>query len=615
MSDFTNNNKTNDTNNSKESKKSKKQKKQNIPMNKVAIERELKRAKFKNNAFIAFIVFAMIFANFYQDYSIKSKYDYLEGNILKIARTGSATTGNIWKIDSFVTQLAWASLFETDADFNEVNPYLCDSYTVSSDGFIYTITLKDNLKWSDGQPLTLDDVVFSIEAFLLNTAGNTTLSAAFNKIKGVDEWKEIGLESWENGGTHSLEGLSVNGNVLTIELDTPYTAFAVALTQFIPMPKHCFENTDIDISAITTGIDFLAEPICSGMYMVDCINSDGDLELIKNPYYCRDYSDIERVIMYGDYNNMHIDYYSTSNITEMVSYRAMPGFYEYDVDVEWYRYFVFNMVAGFEQHELVPLLDDNGNLVLDENDEMILVEDTEVIVYPEDREPNYPMHDIRVRQAISLAIDRETLLHDVYLDEGTISFANTGSAEYTEFISTFDPAKARELLLESDYDLTRPLTIGYYHTDTNTATFLAKVKTYLEDIGFTVIIRKTSGTFELYEQREYDFYLKAYPAYSVLDWYNEYLTTNDNLYAIIGTDEFDDLLMELDATIDENSYNTVMNKIQQLGSSTMYKLPLVSLKDTVYINSNRMHVPDDMQFGNVRYRSALRLDEWYIIKG
>lgn len=573
---------------------------------------KLKKAQAKNTLFVITIVACVIGGLFYNNWKSKESLDYIDGNILRIARTGSASTGNIWKNDSFVTQLAWASLFETDAGFEEINDYLAEGYEVSPDGLTHKLTLKSDLFWSDGTPMTIDDVVYSIETFLLNSGVNTTINIALGKIKGVEEWKEVGVQSWENGGTHSLEGLSVDGNTLTIQLDTPYSAFGIALTQFIPIPEHAFK--DVDPSTIMTGEELFKEPVSSGMYKADHIDENGDLVLTKNEYYHEEYSDIEKIVLYGDYQNMHISYYATSNVTERVSYRSMAGFKEYDVDIEFYRYFVFNLMAGFELPEMVAQLDENGNEVKDSEGNVVLVESTELIEYDENRPENLPMQDILVRQAISYALDRKDLLESAYINYGTASFEETGGKEYNEFLQEYNPEKARELLAQSSYDLSRPLTIGYYHTDSNTQVFLAKIKESLEEIGFTVRIIKTSGSVALYEQRNYDMYLKAYSANSIIDWYNEYLTSNDNLYRIMGTNEFDDLLVELDATTTPQAYDEVLEKIRELESSTMYKLPLVSLNDAVYINGNRISVPDDMEFGNVRFRSDLRLDEWYIKK-
>ncbi len=50
----------------------------------------------------------------------------------------------------------------------ELEPGLAKSWEVSPDNLKITLTLRDDLKWSDGEPLTVDDVVFSYKNIYLN---------------------------------------------------------------------------------------------------------------------------------------------------------------------------------------------------------------------------------------------------------------------------------------------------------------------------------------------------------------------------------------------------------------------------------------------------------------
>lgn len=579
------------------------------------IHKRYKSAQLRNTLIVIGIIVAVVGGLYFYKWQENSNMQYIDGNELAIARNGISSTGNPWKIDSFITQLTWASLYETDASYTEINPYLAEKLDISSNGLTYTITLKEDLKWSDGTPLTVDDVVWSIETLLLNTGTNAIVTNALNYIVGVDEWKEIGYDNWLNGGTAGIEGLTTNGNIITIQLEQAYSSFGISLTQFIILPKHCFVDYDPTCFVFDTTEwfeEFFAMPICSGMYTVNEINEIGDMFLVLNENYCSELSDIEAINMYTDYQNMNLGYYSTNNLVEMTSYRAMVGFEEYFVDVEFYRYLVFNLMAAFDQPEMVPQLDEDGNEVLDADGEIILV--PEVVEYDENREENYPMQDVKLRQAISLAIDRETIWSEVYFKTATYDFATTGNASYSAFLTDYNVAEAKRLLAESDYDLSRPLTMAHYHTDANSIAMLNRIKGYLEEIGFTVIIKQLSGSVAISETREYDFYLKAYSANNTIDWYYEYLSSN-LLTNAMGTDEFDDLITALGSSSSVSDYNSILSQIQALDEATMYKIPLVSTKDAVYIDASRVYVPEDMVFGNIRCRSALRLDEWYIKKG
>ncbi len=549
----------------------------------------LRKAKLRNSCFTLAFVIAVIGWFAVSQWQKENDMDYVGGNVFYLARSSAASTGNVWYSESFGCQLIYSGVFTTDSTFTEINPDLAEKYDVSDDGLVYTIYMKDGLQWSDGKPLTAEDVAWSIESVLLHASINSVFSAAFNKIVGVEEWKEVGVESWENGGTHSLEGVSVVGNTVVITLETPYANFPKALTQFCPLPKHVFE--EMNPSEIMSSDEYTLNYVTSGMYKLDVVNSDGDAELIHNPNYYGEHSDIERVILLGDYQNSHLSYYPTTDLREMVTYNSINGYKEYKVDVQFYRYFVFNLMAGYEQRELVPELDEDGNEVKDSDGNVVLVEDTSVIEYPDDREENYPVQNVLFREAISLAMNRVALMDEVYQKTGSVTFSEAGNEAYTEFLLDYNPNLARQKLEESGYDLNRPFTIGYYHTDINTALFLEEVKSYLEDIGLTVIVKRTSGGVALYQTREYDMYLKAYPAYSSLDWYNEYLYSNDTLRPVLGTDLFDDLLIELEMTTTQEDYDVVMSKLQDLDSSLLYKIPMISLGESAFINGNRVSLP------------------------
>ncbi|MFI3254972.1 MAG: ABC transporter substrate-binding protein [Eubacteriales bacterium] len=578
----------------------------------VEVAQKLKKAKLSITILSLSIVAIVCGLYFFNIWKEANDVDYIDGNILKIARSGDSTTGIPWKQASFIGQLTWLGLLGTDATFTEINSELAELVNTSADGLTYTLALKEGLQWSDGTPLTADDVVFSIESALLCAGTTNVVANALQQIKGAAEWKEVGVQSWENGGTHSLEGLSTDGNTITITLANPYSSFPLTLTQFVVMPRHALAH--IDPSTITDGteemIAFYTNPVCSGMYMVDRVNADNDLELIHNPYYYDVHSDIERVILYGAYQSMYIDYYTTSSTTDMVSYRNMAGFDEYYVNVLFYRYFVFNLMGGYEDLPQVPQLDEDGKEVKDEDGEVVMVTD-----FDADREENYPMQNYLLRQAISTAIDRAGIAEEVYLGNATSDFSRTGNSAYTSFLSEQNLDEAKRLLIESGYDVERPIRIHHYHSDANSIAMLAKIKESLEAIGLTVIVEKTAGNDAMYMQREYDILLKGYAAQGPTDWYVEYLSTANYLSDLVGTDEFDDLTLQLEGAVSIDAYNKVWAEMQELDRNTMYRVPIVTTNDCTYINTNRIFVPEDMEFGNIRYRSDIRLDEWYVKKG
>lgn len=53
-------------------------------------------------------------------------------------------------------------------DFSEVVPNVAESWTTNEDGSEFTFKLRAGMKWSDGQPLTADDVMFYVDDLLAN---------------------------------------------------------------------------------------------------------------------------------------------------------------------------------------------------------------------------------------------------------------------------------------------------------------------------------------------------------------------------------------------------------------------------------------------------------------
>ncbi|MEJ2459677.1 MAG: ABC transporter substrate-binding protein, partial [Novosphingobium sp.] len=87
----------------------------------------------------------------------------------------------------------YQALFQL-TDAGSVEPQLVDSYTKSDDGLTYTFKLKPDLKFASGNPVTADDVVFSIErlikldkspAFLFNQFGLNGDNVT-DKVKAID---------------------------------------------------------------------------------------------------------------------------------------------------------------------------------------------------------------------------------------------------------------------------------------------------------------------------------------------------------------------------------------------------------------------------------------------
>ena len=82
--------------------------------------------------------------------------------------------------------LVWDTLFGLDEDFN-VQPQMVDTYTVSDDGMVYTFTLRDGLKWHDGDPVTSKDCVASIKRWGARDGMGQKLMEATDKLEIIND--------------------------------------------------------------------------------------------------------------------------------------------------------------------------------------------------------------------------------------------------------------------------------------------------------------------------------------------------------------------------------------------------------------------------------------------
>lgn len=163
-------------------------------------------------------------------------------------------------------------LAQTDADRNamslvftglmryneegKLSPSLLEKYEISEDGLEYTVTLKENLEWSDGKNLTADDVIFTIQL-------------AKNPL--VQSQKRA---NWEGVTVNKIDE-----KTLHFKLQRAYTPFLDNLTLGI-LPKHLWEK--IPPSQISFS-KFNTEAVGAGPYKIEFVERDslGSIVSIK----------------------------------------------------------------------------------------------------------------------------------------------------------------------------------------------------------------------------------------------------------------------------------------------------------------------------------------------
>ena len=166
---------------------------------------------------------------------------------------------------------SFAGLYTYDKD-GKIVPALADSYEVSDDGLVYTFTLKEDLKWSDGTPLTAKDFEYSWKR-----AANPETAADYGYLFNTFALGEDGLINVV---------ASEDGKTFTATLTAPCAYFLdlCAFPAFYPVPQ-----TSVEAAA-----DYATNPgawaqeagfVSNGAYTLESWTHDENMVYVKNPNY------------------------------------------------------------------------------------------------------------------------------------------------------------------------------------------------------------------------------------------------------------------------------------------------------------------------------------------
>lgn len=473
------------------------------------------------------------------------------------------------------TAAMYRSLLLADANLTDVTPDLATDYSVSPDGLTYTFTIKEGVKWSDGEDLTAEDVAFSIKTNLKVASGNAIFTNAFTKIEGA--------EAWRDGSADDLSGLKVDGNVVTITLTSSYGAFIPVIAQFCILPEHVVKDYDpLELH----NSDYWSKPVTCGAFKLGEMSAGNYYTLVPNEYYegtpwkitqITNYFVPDLLVAAQAGNNDFLNTNVPATISELNKLDFMTM---YPIDILFYRYFICNMKG----------VDGNENPV---------------------------MQDKRVREAILYAIDRETITEQLFPDLAHVLHSGVPNdyPEYNGVAYEYNPEKAKQLLEEAGYDFNHTFRILYYYSDQNSIDLMDTIAYYLGEVGMKVeTIQSQQGTVDLFQTRNYDVGYKGLSAFSIAEWYGEYDSTNANFQNIFGGDtQFDANSAAIAAESDPARRSEILKELQTMEQENLYKLPLYTLGNNIFVNTQHVKVPDGVTFGNPWYLHDMDLANWEII--
>jgi oligopeptide transport system substrate-binding protein len=241
---------------------------------------------------------------------------------------------------NFPIQAVFTGLVTLD-DKLTVQPQLAQSWKVSADGLTYTFTLKDNLKFSDGTPLTSQDVIYSINRAIL-PATKSSVSYYLAQIKDFDKANA--------GKIPTLIGdslLAPDPKTVVITISAPGAYFLQALTY----PTSYVVNHKVIDQYGATWTDHLDTGAGAGPFKVASYSHTSGIDLVRNDNYYGKKSQISHLTIpfYNDQDGMYKAYqanqldYTPVPPAEIANAQSQKGYTQVSLLV--IRYLSFNYLS------------------------------------------------------------------------------------------------------------------------------------------------------------------------------------------------------------------------------------------------------------------------------
>lgn len=171
-----------------------------------------------------------------------------------------------------ISSKIFESMVDVDPKTGEPIPWVAESWNISQDGLTYTFKLRRNVTWSDGKPLTANDVKFTWET-ILDPKTETVRKNIFDRIVGAKE--RIAGTAPETTGIRVVDDYT-----LEVKLTEPYCPFLLNGGGFDIIPKHILEGQDINTAAFNT-----QTPVGSGPWKFKEWMKGSHVTLVRNENY------------------------------------------------------------------------------------------------------------------------------------------------------------------------------------------------------------------------------------------------------------------------------------------------------------------------------------------
>ena len=290
-----------------------------------------------------------------------------------------------------------------------------------------TIKIKDGMKWSDGQPIVADDIIYTYEVI-----GNKD----YTGVRYSDESaKIVGMEEYKAGKASTISGIKkIDDKTVEIsfkEMGQGIYTGGNGLERYA-MPKHYLK--DVPIKDLEKSEKVRTKVVVAGPYTISSIVPGESIELKGNPYYFKGKPKTDKVT---------IQVVNSQTITAAIK----SGKYDivFSIPTELYKiYKDFDNIETLGRQELYYsyLGFKMGKYDKAKGENVV--------------NPNAKMADLKLRQALAYGLDINQMVkafYDGLREKATSSVPPVFGKYYPKDLAGFpyDPEKAKKLLDEAGY--------------------------------------------------------------------------------------------------------------------------------------------------------------------
>jgi peptide/nickel transport system substrate-binding protein len=472
------------------------------------------------------------------------------------------------------TAILFLPLLELNDDMTYA-PQLADSVE-TKDNQTYTIKLNPKAKWTDGKPITVDDVIFTLN-LISNPKVASTVASNFNILDGLNENGKRASDTAPISGVKKIDD-----HTLTIKTKVPVdqNLFNDCISRRLKtMPAHVLK--DVDVTKLYQH-PFMQKPdVTSGALKLVTFQKGQYVQFAANKEYFRGAPKIDEV---------YFKLMPGANITAQLQ----SG--EIDMNDPTIGLIPFE---DYEKVKSMPnVTSESGGVPTTIQRIMINVK---------------TITDPKVRKAISTAINRKMIIDNLLKGEGeAIELPYwSGSPFLNKNVpqSSYDPEKAKQLLKEAGWDPGRVVNFSVPTGNKVREQVADIIAENLKAIGMNVQIQKYDFVTSMSKAKkgEYDIYIVGISANPTVPDISTVLQTGASLnLAHYSNQEMDDLLVAGKNEVDPVKAKQIYDKVQEIFAQDMPS-PCVYIQNQLRATSKRMLVGKPKLFG-----AFINVQDWDI---